>query len=194
MLYVDEILELEWEMFVATNNLGGKAYCQNDYPTFKIMRNAQTMAWNDEVRKSYLDDLIEAKSQGRNLLEEKYARMMCFTHEDEYKKIEPFLPPLSKEVLELAIEISSIFNKLYSDFSTNYPKLRERGRKEDKDTTTDIYLLGELLTYSNKTLIILREYITNLSKCNQNIIELIQENTVKQYGYTSLVDAENSLN
>ena len=32
-----DIVELEWEMFSDVNNMGGKASCQEDFMTFKIM-------------------------------------------------------------------------------------------------------------------------------------------------------------
>ncbi len=193
MQYVEEILALEWEMFSSTNNVGGKASCQSNYPTFKIMRTSQTMSWNDEIRKSYLDDLTQAKEQGRNLLEEKYARMMFFTHKDEYRKLEHLLPPINEDFLKLALEIAEIHKNFELEFSNNYPKLRGQGRRQDIGATTDIYLLGELLTYSTKTLILLREYVIDLCHNNKNLVSLIQDKTVKQYGYKSLEDAENSL-
>ena len=91
---IDAIVQIEWPMFAGVNNEGGKAACQMDLATFRIMRISQYSAWGEELLESCLADLRAAQNQGRNLMTEKYARMMKTTFPDEYPAIEKSLPPL----------------------------------------------------------------------------------------------------
>ncbi|MBQ7585345.1 MAG: DUF4125 family protein, partial [Desulfovibrionaceae bacterium] len=72
---LEAIVDLEWKMFSAVQNVGGRASCQNDPQTFRIMRLSQCATWDDALISSYLDDLKLATLEGRNLMTEKYARM-----------------------------------------------------------------------------------------------------------------------
>lgn len=73
-------------------NVGGKALCQEDFNTFQIMRASQAASWSEATLESYLDDLKVAEGANRNLLTEKYARMMQSKWPSEYARIEHLLP------------------------------------------------------------------------------------------------------
>ena len=88
---IDAIVQIEWPMFAGVNNEGGKAACQMDLATFRIMRISQYSAWGEELLESCLADLRATQNQGRNLMTEKYARMMKTTFPDEYPAIEKSL-------------------------------------------------------------------------------------------------------
>ncbi len=193
MNYAEAILDIEWEMFRSVNNIGGKAQCQDNYDVFRIMRMSQSMAWNEATRKSYYKDLINAKANDRNLLQEKYARMMFYTHSDEYDKISGHLPIISTEIFELCDKIAEIMREKDIAFRKKYPVIGGRGRNTDKGTTADIYLRGELLTYSLDTLNELFKYINELESSGENLVEKIQLNTANFYGYETLLDAENKI-
>ena len=90
---IDAIVQLEWPMFAGVNNEGGKAACQMDLATFRIMRISQYSAWGEELLESCLADLRAAQNQGRNLMTEKYARMMKTTFPDEYGAGSKISPP-----------------------------------------------------------------------------------------------------
>ena len=83
---VDAVVTAEWEMFSNVQNVGGKASCQMDPKTFRIMRSSQMDNWDDELLGSYLEDLLNARLEGRNLVTEKYARMMESTFPEEYAR------------------------------------------------------------------------------------------------------------
>jgi hypothetical protein len=191
-----DIVELEWEMFSGVNNFGGRASCQEDYLTFKIMRASQAEAWNDEVLQSYYDDLVLAKSQNRNLMTEKYARMMESTSPGEYQRISRLLPVVDGSSLDLIEKIIGINLTWKVETAAAYPNLTKRGRaiytKEDtySFTSFETYLRGELRTYSPKT--IQCYYAMTLEYLNrgENIEEIYLLNTVKKYGYPSLAEAE----
>ena len=153
-----DIVELEWEMFSDVNNMGGKASCQEDFMTFKIMRASQAEAWSVELLRSYYDDLLQAKSQNRNLMTEKYARMMESTFPEEYKRFVNLLPVVDKKTLDQIERIIEINLKWKIETADKYPNLTNRGRviytKEDSmnSTSFETYLRGELRTYSSNTI------------------------------------------
>ena len=83
-------------MMDKVQNCGGRAHCQDDWETFRLMRTSQMRAWNQPMLDSYLDDLRSAQTEGRNLLCEKYAYMMERTNPAEYAAqmcIRDRLPP-----------------------------------------------------------------------------------------------------
>ena len=84
---MSEIIKLEWDMFSHVSNVGGPASCQMRPDTFKIMRKSQAATWSDELLASYLEDLKAATREGRNIMTEKYARMMESTFPEEYRKL-----------------------------------------------------------------------------------------------------------
>lgn len=76
---IDRILLLEYAMFQQVPNRNGRAACQDNWATFRIMRSSQFSAWTPEMCRLYLTCLQAAWSQGRNLVQEKYGWMMADT-------------------------------------------------------------------------------------------------------------------
>ncbi len=121
--------------------------------------------------------------------------MMKHTHFLEYCEIKNTLPKISNTKKQLVDEICSLYKEQDDVYSAKYPNVRKTGRPLDasKTATVDIYLEGELLTYSEKTLNIFKNYLLNLKSDNENIVIQIIDNIVKAYGYNSLDDAESKL-
>ena len=168
-LKIEKIIDIEWQMFQKVENIGGRASCQDDFETFYIMRFSQYGSWSDEMVDFYLDFAEDALRRGRNLVSEKYARMMKFTHPEYYKReIEPFLPPISAECLLLIDEIASAMVGWEIEFSQLYPKLSGAGRPITSDgdisgfTSLETYARGELSTYPVELLRLYSEYIDRL--------------------------------
>ena len=63
------------------------------------MRSSQMDNWDDELLGSYLRSLLNARLEGRNLVTEKYARMMESTFPEEYAQLADSLPPLDPEAM-----------------------------------------------------------------------------------------------
>jgi len=194
-----EVIESEWQMFQNVPNVGGKALCQEDPTTFKIMRFSQCMSWSDAALESYLDDLKEAQRDGRNLLTEKYARMMKSTSSLEYAQIEHLLPPLDPEVFPLIDKIVEIVLRWQEELVERFPYVLGRGRplRASEDTlfatSFETYLRGEIVTYSKRTLELHYEGLQEQKTENINGSEIALEHTVKQYGYRSLEEANEKL-
>ena len=191
------ILEIEWNMFSEVQNKGGRAECQNDYRTFSIMRLAQMETWSQDVLASYFLDLLEAKEQERNLMTEKYARMMEKTYPKEYESIKKFLPEITEKTKSLAQAVVDIYTIWEKEMSIQYPKLRKQGRNSKLEgnleglVSVEYYQYCEMLTYSERTLQLLLERIGEQPKKNLYMEEVL--NIVKAYGYHSLHEAEATL-
>jgi hypothetical protein len=194
-----KIVEIEWKMFHNVPNIGGTAACQEDPKTFEIMRVSQAVSWSEAALESYLDDLTEAEKNGRNLLTEKYARMMKSTSPSEYAQIEHLLPPLDPEVPPLIDKIVKIVLLWQEELSEKYPYLLSRGRPTHSSDDTpfvisiETYLRGELATYSPRTLELYYENVLKQKSENINGAEIALDYTIKRYGFNSLKEANEKL-
>lgn len=81
------VVEHELAMFLAVQNEGGPASCQQQPDVFRAMRRKNHAPRSTAMLASYLRDLQLAEAQGRNLMTEKYARM------------DNLIPPLSTNPL-----------------------------------------------------------------------------------------------
>jgi len=193
---IENIIDLEWNEFQKVNNEGGRAACQNNWKSFQIYRRSNLLAWNQEMLESYQQDLVHAINNGRNLLTEKYARMMESTAPENYQAIINELPTITEEKKKIIEEISQISVKWAEEFAQEYPLISGNGRPiyfyEDGpyDTSFETYIRGELSTYSENTLRLYFKYTTQLLKENKNLTKMVIENTVREYGYNSLDQAE----
>lgn len=194
---VELIAKTEFAAFDKVQNEGGRASCQNDWYTFSIMRKSQYMTWNRRMLLQYLYDFTTEYQKGRNLITEKYGRMMESTAPAEYAKLAahfPMLSPEKKQIIEAIVQIQIGFME---EFAKDYPHLAGNARTihtwEDGygDTSYETYLRGEISTYSDKMLELYGRFVAALCKAGKNLAVLTMENSVHLYGYKSLEDAEN---
>lgn len=163
------------------------------------MRSSQFESWSEATLESYLNDLDEAKEEGRNLLAEKYARMMKSTSPAEYLKLEHMIPQLSSEVSSFIDKIAEIETEWQIEFSEKFPNLIGRGRpiRSSQDTpfsaSFETYLRGELSTYSRRTLELYYEDILRSKSKQVNKSEIVYGIMMKKYGYRSLREAEKAI-
>lgn len=193
---IEQIVEMEWEMFQNVRNTGGRAACQDDFETFDVMRKSQFLTWNLPLLESYWQDLQEGKAQGRNLVMEKYAYMMESTAPKEYEAIATGLPKISEEKQAMVEQIVAIQVGWREEFAEKYPHLSGQARiiHTSEDTLYDIsfetYLRGELKTYSMQTLVLYGRRIVAFVQEQKNMTEEIMRYTTAFYGYKTLEDAE----
>lgn len=179
----------EWQMFDKVQNEGGRAACQNDARTFAIMRYSQFAPLPQDVLESYRDDLEQAAQVGRNLLAEKYAYMMEYTDPAIFDRtLRDHLPAVSAYKQALCARIANRLIRDEQQFAARYPALHAQGRPTEGAQADDVYALGELKTYSERTL---ERYDAWLrAHPEENISVSVHRVMVQLYGYDSLEAAE----
>ncbi len=193
------ILELEWQMFQEVRGLDGPAPCQQDRRTFDIMRSSQVLSWDEETAGSYLGDLRRARASGRNLMTEKYARMMESTSPCECRGLGAVVPELDEQAAGLVERLTAFSVRWREELGVKYPLVTGRGRPvrafaDDRLTTSfETYTRGELATYSLRTLRVLDAHYAALVEAGVNPAEVILGHTLAGYGFASLDEAEAAL-
>lgn len=197
---VEHLVSMEWKAFDTVENIGGRADCQDDFETFMVMRKSQYLCFPDEVLRSYCNDFKQSYERGWNLITEKYARMMEFTHPTEYIQIKhqlPFICDDKKKIVDeiVAIQVSWMeqFAQRYQNIATNARPIRA---KNDSfyGTSYETYLRGELLTYGDNTLYNYHSFIKERLNRGENLSYLIMQQTAKLYGYENLEEMNSSMN
>lgn len=192
----EQIVALEWRQFQQVQNEGGRADCQEDPETFRIMRKSQFLVWTQEALDSYLEDIREAEEKNWNLLTEKYARMMKSTAPKRYAELERWMPKRREERIQIQEELIRRKLRWEEEFAEEYPNLAGRGRllytSQDTPwaTSFETYARGEMATYSDRTIELLKEMYEQMVKKGENLSYRIMENMVAFYGYQSLEQAE----
>ena len=193
---VNEIIRREWQMFDRVQNEGGRAACQDDAWTFYVMRYSQFAPLSEDVLESYRDDLDQAAREGRNLLFEKYAYMMEYTDPRTFDRtLKGRIPAISPYKNELVARVANALIASEKEFAACYPKLHQKGRPTEglnaDNVSAHVYTLGELKTYSERTL---ARYDAHLharkAQGKENISTAVHRIMVSFYGYSSLEAAE----
>lgn len=193
---VEDIVKEEWYQFDHVQNQGGRAFCQDDWETFKIMRTSQFMPWPEDLLRSYFMDLLEANLSGWNLVSEKYARTMQSTAPSEYEALKDKLPYRTPERLQRQERVIQMHVAWNEEFSAKYPHYAGQGRRihsyEDTpySVSAETYLRGELSTYSDRTFKMYEAWMDELSSEGKNLPAIIGELTAQAYGYASVEEAD----
>ena len=197
---IENILQIEWDMMQHTQNMGGRASCQDDYETFYVMRASQYGSWREDMLEFWEDFVAKCQKERRNLVTEKYANMMQFTDLHHYNKhLKPFLPETPKESFPLINEIVTAMIQWELEFAAKYPKISGVGRPITSDydkygvTSLESYGRGELETYPVELLQMYADYIKELQAEGKSLAMMNQTIMVKLYGYDSIEEAEASL-
>lgn len=196
---VEQIARLEFTAFDKVQNVGGRAFCQNDWATFSIMRKSQYLTWNHTMLLQYLYDFDREFRKGHNLITEKYGRMMESTAPEEYEQLKKHFPLISEEKKTIIEQIVKVQVDWMEEFAAQYPHLAENARSvrtgEDNlyNTSYETYLRGEISTYSDKMLELYGRYVVDHARENKNLAFEIMESNVHLYGYANLDAAERFL-
>lgn len=193
---VDKIARLEFTAFDKVKNEGGRASCQNDWPTFSVMRKSQYLTWNKEMLVQYMYDFTREYEIGHNLITEKYGRMMESTAPEKYEEIKDYFPVLSEQKKAVIEQIVGLQMSMTDEFGKEYPNLAGNARSfysyEDNlfNTSYETYLRGEISTYSDKMLQLYAGYVIDCVKNDINIAKETITNTAILYGYNSIDEFE----
>ena len=194
---IESIIQMEWEFFDKVENEGGRASCQDNWETFSKMRRSQYMAWPEPLLESWKSDLVRANEEGRNPLTEKYGYMMCISDPEGNAETALRLPPVSPKKIDTARRIVDRLIPQNETFRAKYPRVSGRGRplrtSEEPAagwTSIETYELGELWTYSQKTLELFEANLDAFEKEGKSYPETVVENGLKLRGFKSLEEAE----
>lgn len=196
---VEQIARLEFEAFDKVKNEGGRADCQNDWPTFSIMRKSQYLTWDRTMLLQYLYDFHREYHRGHNLITEKYGRMMESTAPEEYERIKNNFPELTEEKRRIIEQVVTLQVGWMEEFAAKYPLLADNARSvhtyEDNlyNTSYETYLRGEVSTYSDKMLELYGRFIARYAVEGRNLAYDTITNSVHLYGYKSLDETEHFL-
>jgi len=196
---VDELVRAEFAAFDRVKNEGGRADCQDNWETFSLMRGSQYAVWTKPMLVRALTDFRLAEEAGRNLLTEKYARMMKSTAPARYAEFSASLPEIAPEKRAIIEEIVRISVGWMEEFAAEYPHMAGNARSihtaEDSafNTSAETYLRGELETYSDGMLVLYGRFLAEIARRGGNLTAMIMEETARRYGYADLDDAERKL-
>ena len=194
---LETVIRLEWDQFQHTDNEGGRAACQGNWPMFHEMRLSQFLTWTPALLASYENDLRQADRIGRNLVTEKYARMMASTAPDIYReRIEPYIPRLSEDRIARQERVIARQVAWARVFAERWPALggamRVLTTAQDtpEQTSFETYLRGELGTYSDATFVEYERLVDAIAAQGGNLTEQTVRNTVRLEGYAGLDEAQ----
>ena len=154
------------------------------------------LPWPEELLEEWLAAFETAKASGRNLIMEKYARMMEHTDPEKYAAFADQLPPLTPEFVQLREAIIAIQIPWMEEFAAKYSYLAKQARTihtaEDSkaQTSYETYLRGELSVYPFDVLYGYGRWVVSLHQAGENLACLTMAETVREYGYDSLESAE----
>ena len=196
---ISQIIADEWEMFQNTQNVGGRAWCQNDRVQFDANRRAQFENWDEKTLQLYFKDLQEAKTAGKNLVTLKYAYMMETTAPEEFQQLKDLLPEIDEEKRGLIERMAEMTASWCEQFAVQYPNLARRGRparpipEAPWITSAMTYCAGELSTYSLETLKSLSAVYEQYAAENKNLFEKSVENEMRFLLHKSLKEVEEDM-
>jgi len=167
---LDNIIEIELSMFEQVRT-SEPSLCKDKPEAFKVMRGMTHSILSTETLESYLGDLYKAKTEGRNLLTEKYARM------------DNIIPPLKTN--RLIDDIVKIETRWMGELSQKYPRSFKGGAGG-----FELYLSSELETYSDETIKLYFGDVSRAEKEGRNLAEEGYTRLFQQIGYTSIDEME----
>ena len=153
---------------------GGRASCQEEPETFKIIRTSNFLNWSEATLESYLQGLEEAKKMGRNLMTEKYARM------------EGLIPSPDTETFSLINKIVAIECGWLEELAKKSPHLKPARPIYSADdslwgVSSETYARGELATYSRRTLELYYKDLLDMKSKNLNRVEMIFNTMLERF-------------
>lgn len=156
-----ELVQLEWVHFDTVQGMSGRAACQDDAVGFFVHRVAQYLSFPRESIMGVRDDVVAADAAGRNVIREKYARMMemtdpvAFTRDWSGRLEAP--SPVKRCVLN---EIESALRSMLDTAQGELPATAQHVRgsiTQPKLISSIGYYVCEIQSYSLSTLKCLRD-------------------------------------
>ncbi|MDP9858489.1 hypothetical protein J2S71_000185 [Olsenella profusa DSM 13989] len=155
------LVALEWKQFDSVLGMNGRASCQDDLRQFFAYRSAQYLAFPHELVHPVLSELKRADDEGRNLIAEKYARMMRVTDPEIYRTTWARKLPIPSPVRKAALaQIRALLSPALDDAARELPQSHLHARPDRSNARTVSamdYFLAEVEGYSLGTIYRLRD-------------------------------------
>jgi hypothetical protein len=150
---IKQILDIEWQMFSC---LRAKGSSRNDHGErlYRTMRGRIHSILPGDVNESYLQDLLQAQQEGRNLIGEKFDRR-------EGKRPPLKDHPLIPQIVEIECEWKRAMDQ----------KKPPRSTATGDDKAFRLYVTTELETYSDRTLDLYYRAVVEARQSNRNLVE-----------------------
>ncbi len=177
---IKDIIVIEWEQFTSAVNMGKRSYCQDQIENFILSRAAYLSIYNVDILLSYLSDIKMAKSDGFELVTQKYAYMMENTDKAYFDTIKERLMPVSLTKKTLVDCIMCMYVYCLEQLESlgkgcsNRPLYSTSDSKQS--TSAESYMRGELKSYSEKTLKkILVFYLSSVVEGHNPVLENVEQ-------------------
>lgn len=179
---LEQIVASEWEQFGEVNGMDGRASCQDDAQGFFAYRVAQYVSFPREGLVPICEDIVRARSDGRNVVQEKYARMMAQTDPAAYDRVwRPRLREPSPVKAQALHEVASLIRGFAVTAATELPHAHAHGRVDESvpgAVSACDYYLAEIAGYSLRTLYRLRDGLLRLRREGANPVSDTYANSV----------------
>jgi len=163
---INKVLDIELEWFLTVNPTL-TAECQQHPKALKLMRSSAFETWSEESLALYLEHLADARSKGRNLMKEKYAKIQKSIPCENYS-----------DTLKDSVEI---YKSWQEEARGKYPRIFREGA-----AGFAWYLRCELDTYSPT---VLESYFNDVKAASlegRNPVVETYDRIAKKLGYSSL--------
>jgi len=167
-----KVSEIELEMF----RLANSTICspsQEKIEKFNLMRRMHHSVWPLPIIESYLKDLTQGKTAGRNFIAEKFAQLESRI-------------PIIKESLQLD-EIVETELSWMADVSEKYPTLFP-----PLDSAVAEYIQCEYAVLSDPTINQIRDCVVTAKATGLNMVEERYKNLCHDMGYESIIAMEHA--
>ena len=158
-----------------------------DREWFTLLRSSQLEAWLPALRESWRQDLLAAKREGRNPVNERYVYTLAQTDPARSAALRAGLPEASMEKLWLVDWICQAQTAWQEALAEKYPGLV---RRAGSGAAYEAGLRGELMAYSVNTLRLYASQVERTEKAGGNLCGAVLENAVRRLGFASMEEAE----
>lgn len=176
---VQKILDFEWDMFQRVKS-ATPASCQSAPDTFRQVRGSIFQFWPLALKTAYLNELINARLTGRNLIREKYARM------------DNLIAPITvNPKIDHIVRIETLWQQ---DIKNKYPALYYRTCRSteemDGGKNFSVYLKCELETYGNEAIDLYFDWVQQANEKGINYSFNMLNLLILKSGFKTIEDAE----
>ena len=125
--------------------------------------------------------------------------MMEYSAPSEFEGVKHLLPDISNGSLTLIRQIEKIYLNWGDEFESKFPKfsklcrpLRSSGDIPER-ASVQTYLIGELSSYSTRTVLFYYDYVKQCVEKGINLIYVTHTDVVKKKGFNSIEEVESAL-